>query len=102
MYQEPELLRPREEGMLIMRARGFTIAEISREYGLGPDRTRQVIKAACKALGATEPIHALAIALTVGLFTVDDLSGESDSLGEMKIPQHVREAMSGVSRGSHP
>ncbi|MFD9075336.1 hypothetical protein [Streptomyces lasiicapitis] len=96
MSQRPDLMPEREQGMLIMRARGFTIAEIGRAYGLGPDRTRQVIKAACKALGATEPVHALAIALAVGLFTVEDLSGSNDWSGELKIPQHVREAMTGA------
>ncbi|WP_282790955.1 hypothetical protein [Streptomyces sp. CC224B] len=104
MPERPELLTEREEGMLIMRARGYTFAEIGPVYGVGGSRAHQIIKGACQALGASDPAHAIGIALCAGLITVEDLSGSdgNDRLGEMRIPEHVREAVSGVGQESRP
>lgn len=84
MSLETELLHPREGSMLLRRAHGETLAEIGKVYGVGPERARQVIKAACQAVGATDPVHALAICLVTGIFDISDLN-------DTRIPDKVRE-----------
>lgn len=65
-------LSPRQQQALTGAARGLLDREIAGELGLAPQTVRHVLQAARRKLKARNTAHAVAIALTHNLISLED------------------------------
>ena len=72
------VLTEKQKEAITLRARGFGNKQISEELGITDSALRQRLKQACDNLGARNVLHAVAIAVHLGIISMEREGNDED------------------------